>query len=362
VIVVDRFRDEKTEQTSEHVEVGASIEAPLSNGQWLLVLWNQPPPPPIDPVAVEFSIASFTAWLLLSLVLAAILSVVAARRLVNPLSELSVAVEHLGGSGDDPAIAPHGPREIEGIIRAFNRMRDRLRRYNEDRTRMVAAISHDLRTPLTRLRVRIEMAESLDDQQKILDELEMMNGMVESILSFGRDDAQQEPRSLVDLSAMVEGICEDAADVGEQATFSGPRDVTISCRPTAMRRALSNLVDNAVKYGGVADVTLATEADRVVILVEDEGPGIPQSERERVFEPFYRIGSARDPGTGGVGLGLSVTRSIILEHGGEIVLGTRKGGGLSVHIKLPFIGDIGRQAQSVIGSMAPISRASSPQE
>ncbi len=200
-------------------------------------------------MAAEFSIVSFTAWVILSLALAALLSVVAARRLVKPLSELSTAVDHLGASGDDQPIPPRGPREIEGIIRAFNRMRERLRRFNEDRTRMMAAMSHDLRTPLTRLRMRIEMAQGIEDQQKMLDELDMMNGTVESILSFTRDDAKQEAKSLVDLSALVEGICEDAMDAAEKATFSGPRDVTICCRPTAMRRAISNLVDNAVKYG-----------------------------------------------------------------------------------------------------------------
>ena len=118
-------------------------------------------------------------------------------------------------------------------------------------------------------------------------------------------------------------------------TFSGPRGVTISCRPTGMRRAISNLVDNAVKYGGSAAVSLIPEAERVVITVEDEGPGIPRSEREKVFEPFYRIESSRNPDTGGVGLGLSVTRSIIWEHGGDIVLANRKGGGLSVRLELP---------------------------
>ena len=337
VIVVDRYRlvDEKAGPAGGRVENGAWIEASLANGQWLLVVWNLDPPPPSDPVAAEFSVASFAAWLILSLVVAALLSVVAARRLVKPLSELSAAVDHLGASGDDPPVPPRGPREIGGIIEAFNRMRDRLRRFNEDRTRMMAAMSHDLRTPLTRLRMRIEMAEGLEDQRKMLDELDMMNGMVESILSFTRDDAKQEARSLVDLSALVEGICEDAMDAGEKVTFSGPRDVTISCRPTAMRRAISNLVDNAIKYGSKVDVALAAETGRVVILIEDEGPGIPRSEREKVFEPFYRIGSARDPSTGGVGLGLSVTRSIIWEHGGEINLSSRKGGGLAVRVHLP---------------------------
>jgi len=336
VIVADRYRlaDEKAGPAGGRVENGAWIEASLSNGQWLLVVFNLDPPPPSDPVAAQFALVSIGAWVITALALAALLSLVAARRVVKPLSELSGALDRLGPGSDDPSVPPHGPQEIEGIIRAFNRMRERLRRFNEDRTRMMAAMSHDLRTPLTRLRMRIEMAEGLEDQQKMLDEVDMMTGMVESILSFTRDDAKQEARSLVDLSALVEGICEDAADAGDKATFSGPRGVTISCRPTAMRRAISNLVDNAVKYGRTAAVTLASEGDRVVILVEDEGPGIPRSEREKVFEPFYRIGSARDPSTGGVGLGLSVTRSIIWEHGGEITLGAHKGGALTVRVEL----------------------------
>jgi signal transduction histidine kinase len=368
VIVVHRYRltDQKPALGGGRVESDTWIEAALSNGQWLLVLSNLDPPPRSDPVAAKFSLASLAAWLVLSLALAALLSVVAARRVVKPLSVLSAAVDHLGGSGDDPAIPPRGPREIEGIIRAFNRMRDRLRRFNEDRTRMMAAMSHDLRTPLTRLRMRIEMTEGLDDQQKMLDELYVMNGMVESILSFARDDARQEPRSLVDLSALVDGICQDAADAGDPVTFSGPRDVTISCRPTAMRRAISNLVDNAIKYGWKAAVTLAPDAGRAAITVEDEGPGIPRSEREKVFEPFYRIGSERNPDTGGVGLGLSVTRSIIWEHGGDITLGTRKGGGLMVRVDLPIGAHVGSQGRPGTGSMEPgtetnSSLASTPQ-
>jgi signal transduction histidine kinase len=141
-------------------------------------------------------------------------------------------------------------------------------------------------------------------------------------------------------------------DAGEKVTFSGPRDVTIFCRPTSMRRAISNLVDNAIKYGGKADVALAAETGRVVITVEDEGPGIPRSEREKVFEPFYRIGNARDPSTGGVGLGLSVTRSIVWEHGGDISLATRKGGGLTVRVDLPI--GAGQPLESHIGVQAPI--------
>ena len=160
-------------------------------------------------------------------------------------------------------------------MRAFNRMQERLRRFNEDRTRMIAAMSHDLRTPLTRLRLRAELVEDHDQQQKMLADLDMMGGMIESVLSFARDDTKHESRSLVDLSALVEGICQDADDAGEPVTFSGPRGVTISCRPTAMRRAISNLVDNAVKYGRSAAVSLDPRS-RVA-------SSSPSKTRDRVF-------------------------------------------------------------------------------
>ena len=169
----------------------------------------------------------------------------------------------------------------------------------------------------------------------MLADLDIMRDVIEAILAFARDDTKHEPRSLLDLSALVEGICQDASDAGEPVTFSGPRGVTISGRPTALRRAVSNLVDNAVKYGRSAVVSLIPEAERVVITIEDEGPGIPRSEREKVFDPFYRIEGSRNPDTGGVGLGLAVTRSIIWEHGGDISLATRKGGGLSVRLEVP---------------------------
>ena len=136
----------------------------------------------------------------------------------------------------------------------------------------------------------------------------------------------------------MEGICQDAADAGEPVVFSGPRNVTIFCRPPALRRACSNVIDNAVKYGDRAAVTLTAEVDRITIVVDDDGPGIPRHERKRVFEPFVRLDGSRNADTGGVGLGLSVARSIVLEHGGEITLATANGGGLSVRLVLPISG------------------------
>jgi signal transduction histidine kinase len=269
---LDRPEDKQAGPAADRAESGVFIEAALSDGRWLLFT-SELGPPPVDPVATKFSRVSFASWLFLSVLLGVLLSVLAARRLTKPLSELATAVERTGGSGDVLSIPSRGPREVRGTIEAFNRMQERLRRINEDRTRMIAAMSHDLRTPLTRLRLRAELVEDQDQQQKMLRDLDMMGDMIESVLALARDDAKREPRSLVDLSALVEGICEDASDAGEPVTFSGPRGVTISCRPTALRRAISNLVDNAVKYGGSASVSLSPETERVVVAVEDEGPG-----------------------------------------------------------------------------------------
>jgi signal transduction histidine kinase len=337
VIVADRYRpaDPRAGARDGRVENGMWIEAALSDGHWLLFLSNLDVPPTDDPIATTFSRASFATWLTLSMLLAVLLSMLAAQRLIKPLSELAIAVEQLGGSGDAHPLVPRGPREVQGAMHAFNRMQERLRRFNEDRTRMIAAISHDLRMPLTRLQLHANDIEDHDQRQKTLADLYMMNEMIESVLSFAQDDASQEPQCLVDLSALVERICEDASAAGQPVAFSGPRGVKIFCRPTGVRRAISNLVDNAVKYGGNTRVKLVSGTERAVIIVEDEGPGIPWSEREKIFQPFYRIEKSRGRATGGIGLGLSVTRSIVWEHGGEITLSNRKGGGLSVRLELP---------------------------
>ena len=337
VIVADRYGPlgPHAGLRSGRVKKGVMIEVALADGHWLVFDSSFDPPRARDPVAVKFSRASFATWLALSILLVFVLSALAAQRLVKPLRELAAAAEQVGGSGNSRPLPLNGPSEVQGTIQAFNRMQERLRRFNEDRTRMIAAISHDLRTPLTRLQLRLETVENPGERQKMLAELDTMGAMIESVLSFARDDIEHEARSLVDLSALVEGICEDASDAGEPVAFSGPRDVTISCRPTVVRRAISNLVENAVKYGGSAAVTLIPESGRVVITVEDEGPGIPRAEREKVFDPFYRLEGSRNSTTGGVGLGLSVARSVIWEHGGDIVLANRKGGGLNVRVELP---------------------------
>jgi signal transduction histidine kinase len=338
VIVANRYRPANPQHPNEYdrVQRGVRIETTLFDGQWILFVSRLNPPAPGDPIASRFQRTSLATWLAMTIVLGVLLSLFVARRVAKPLSDLAIAVEQLGGQGDTAPIDANGPLEVQRAIEAFNRMQARLRRFNDDRTRMIAAMSHDLRSPLTRLRLRTELVDGHDQQSKMLAEIDMMGAMIDSMLAFARDDTKREPRSLVDLSALVEGICENAADVGDAVTYSGPRDVNILCRPAALRRAISNIVDNAIKYGNKAALVLSCEANVVRIVIDDEGPGIPQSERDRVFEPFYRIENARSPDQAGVGLGLSVARSIILEHGGEISLGSSAGGGLSVKLEFPI--------------------------
>jgi signal transduction histidine kinase len=257
------------------------------------------------------------------------------RRLAGPIKEFARAAERLGVDLAAPPLVLRGPQELRATIEAFNRMQDRLRRFLDDRTQMLAAISHDLRAPLARLRLRAELIADGEQQRKMFDDLEVMNAMIDSTLAFARDDARQEPRRLVDLGVLVADVCEDAADAGGEVSYAGPRGVDVSCRPTLVRRAVANLIDNAIKYGRAAEVQIVREIDRVVIIVDDEGPGIPPEENEKVFAPFYRLETARDPGKAGVGLGLSVARTVAREHGGDVRLRNRERGGLSALIELP---------------------------
>jgi signal transduction histidine kinase len=264
-----------------------------------------------------------------------LLSLWTARRLAKPISAFADAAERFGVDPDAPPLAERGPHELRTAIRAFNRMQQRLRRFVNDRTQMVAAMSHDLRTPLTRLRLRAEFIDDQEQQRRMLADLDSMESMIDSTLAFVRDDTQREPRMLVDLGALVESVCENASDAGGTVDFSPERGVDVTVRPNAISRAVANLIDNAIKYGGSARAALVHEPGRVIVLVEDNGPGIPDNERENVFAPFYRLERSRNRDTGGVGLGLAVARTVAREHGGDITLDNIKGGGLRARLELP---------------------------
>jgi signal transduction histidine kinase len=287
---------------------------------------------PDYPVGAGYGLIAF----LVSIVfVAGLVSVWTARRLAAPIREFAGAAERLGVDLTAPPLAVRGPQELRATIQAVNRMQNRLQRFLEDRTQMLAAISHDLRAPLARLRLRAELVADGEQQHKMFDDLEAMNAMIESTLAFARDDARQEPRRLVDLGVLVGDVCEDVGDVGGKVSYAGWRGIDVSCRPTLVRRAVANLIDNAVKYGGGARVEILYDTDRAVIVVDDDGPGIPPEEHERVFAPFYRREPARDPAKAGVGLGLSIARTVAREHGGDVTLKNRDNGGLSAIIELP---------------------------
>ncbi len=257
------------------------------------------------------------------------------RRTAAPVGQFALAADRFGTDVNAPPLPENGSPEVRRAIRAFNRMQERLRRYVDDRTMMMAAISHDLRTALTRLKLRAEFIDDNEQRARAVNDLDEMQQMIESTLAFARDEAVQELRSRVDLAALLQSLCADYSDAGRNVRYQGPDRAVFEGRPVALRRAFANLIDNAVRYGDEALVTLTTENGACVVRVEDRGPGIPVALRERVFAPFYRIEGSRSRETGGMGLGLAVVRSVVRGHGGDISLGDRDGGGLIVRVVLP---------------------------
>ena len=263
------------------------------------------------------------------------LAVWVARRVTAPLGRFSAAAARFGTDVDAPPLNESGPSEIKEAARAFNLMQRRIRRFVEERLAMLAAISHDLRTPITRLRLRTEFIEDAEQRKKALADLDEMQAMLDSTLSFARDDTVAEARTKVDLASLLQTLCDDLADAGQRVGYEGPARLAYDCRPVAMRRAFANLIDNAATYGHEATVTLADHADDIQVVVGDRGAGIPEAMRERVFAPFIRLEQSRSRETGGTGLGLAVARTIVRRHGGDISLSDRPGGGLLVRITLP---------------------------
>ncbi len=268
----------------------------------------------------------------------AALAVWAGRRVTAPLGRFAAAAERLGTDVEAPPLAESGASEIRQAARAFNQMQERIRRFIDDRTLMLAAISHDLRTSLTRLKLRTEFIDDVEQREKALADLDEMQAMLDSTLSFARDDSADEAGTRVDLAALLQSLCDDLADGGAPVRYEGPDRITLECRPAALRRAFTNLIDNAVAYGGEATVTLVDGGDSVRVSVADRGPGVPEAERERVFSPFFRLEGSRSRDTGGTGLGLAIARSVVRGHGGDVRLAERPGGGLLVEATLPRTG------------------------
>ena len=299
----------------------------LSDGRWAVVQ----PIPESFPNSWQRRVL---LWFLISFALVAPFGWLFARRLVRPIAGFAQAAEQLGRDPTAAVLAIEGPAEIGRAAHAFNIMQSRLRSFVDDRTAMVGAISHDLRTPLTRLRFRIEdVPEELQDG--MLAEVNEMEEMISSVLAFIRDASEPGLREKLDLRSIVEDVVEDAVFVGKHVTLEKGERTPVEVDPLGMRRLLGNLVENAVKYGGSAQVRLFTDRQDAVAEVQDDGPGLPDEELERVFQPFYRSADARASNKVGTGLGLAVCRSIARAHGGDVQL-VRGDRGLIARVRLPL--------------------------
>lgn len=257
------------------------------------------------------------------------------RMTTRPLARLARAVD---GLGEDPHAAPlveTGPSEVRKVIQAFNRMQARVRHQLSERAQLLGAISHDLQTPITRLRLRSELLPDPALREKMQRDLDEMEAMVGSTLEFFRAVAKEPRRQPVDVGALVDSLCEDRRETGEKISASGIALAPLHADARALRRCLDNIVGNAVRYAGGAEIEIDDDPKRLRIAVRDRGPGIPPEELERVFEPFYRLDGSRNRASGGTGLGLSIARNIARWHGGDIRLQNAANGGLVAELRLP---------------------------
>jgi signal transduction histidine kinase len=253
-----------------------------------------------------------------------------------PLTRVASAAEHVGLDIHSPLLEEQGSAQLQRVIRAFNDMQLRLQRYLTDRTLMLGAISHDLRTPLTRLRLRVETDRVVRERTKMLVDIESMENILSSTMSFLRGVDDAEAPDTVDLALLLQTVCDMVSDLGGDVEYLESARARYHCRPQAMMRAFTNIICNAVKYGGCARVKLSKAPGAgFVVDVEDDGPGLADTEKSRVFEPFYRTAAAREADSQGMGLGLSIARSVILGHGGTIELLDRVPNGLRVRVELP---------------------------
>jgi signal transduction histidine kinase len=305
------------------------IQVRLQDGTWAIFDTQ---------IARESASLPWRVLLTLAILLVAVLllSYVAVRWVTRPLQLLATAADELGRDINRPPLPEGGPVEVSRAARAFNTMQTRLVRFIDERTRLLAAMSHDLKTPLTRMRLRAELLEDGNLREKFEKDLLEMEAMVTQTLEFMRGLSRREPAQLVDIMGLLESLQADNEAMGRNVTVDGRVTRPWSGSPQLLKRCVSNLVDNAVLYGQRAEIRVDDGADQLTIRVRDHGPGIPEGEIDKVFEPFHRLEGSRSRETGGTGLGLSIARSIAQAHGGDIRLRNRDDGGLEAILSLPW--------------------------
>lgn len=304
------------------------IAIELPDGQFVgASLALMPPPPLFGPMALTSIAFAFTVPLL---------SLWAALGLTGPLRRFALAAENFNPNDEIAPLAERGPQEIRVAARALNEMRGRIKALIDDRTRILAAVSHDLRTPITRLRLQCEFVDDEAARHKIRSELQHMESMIESVLHFLRDGNAHRDMIALDLATSLQAICDQFSDVGHNVSYHGPDHAAIRANPEELHRAFTNLIDNAVRHGDKVDVNLALASPNVTITIEDDGPGIPAISKEAMFQPFVRGDSARGMNSKtGFGLGLSIARAVIETHHGSLTLLDRKPHGLAAQVILP---------------------------
>jgi len=308
-------------------EVEAAVRQP--QGGWALV---RPQP---EGFPTEWELRGLI-WLVAGFLLVAPAGFLFARRITAPLKRFAEAADRLGRDPRAPPLALSGPAEIGLAASAFNEMQARLRRYIDDRTGMVGAISHDLRTPLARIRFKMERAPG-DLRDSVLRDVAQMEQMIADVLAFIRDEGQPRQRERLDLLSLVECVVDDAASLGADVEIDGAETALVEGDPVGLQRLFGNLIDNAVKYGAGARIEVLRKADQAVVEITDFGPGLAAKELERVFQPFYRTDASRNLDKGGVGLGLPIARATARAHGGDVELASTNAGTIA-RVSLPLVG------------------------
>lgn len=309
--------------------IGLRASIRLQDGNWLNVvsILHAPPRNWGGPGMISFLVSAIAIIIIVTWLV---------RRTMRPLRDLTAAASAVG-RGDRPApLEETGPRDIRNLIAAFNTMRDRVDRFVNDRMHMLAALSHDLRTPLTTLRLRAELLEDEEERERFIATLDELQAMTEEVLAFIRSEAETEAAVPSDLNALARAVVDEKAQGEKPLAFTPAEDLpAVLCRPIAVKRALRNLIDNAIRHGSSVDVRIEPGQDSVTLVVLDDGPGMAEEDLERAFDPFVRLDPARGAESGGVGLGLSICRSIARSQGGDVRLANRPEGGLRAELSLP---------------------------
>ncbi|WP_435685571.1 ATP-binding protein [Sedimenticola selenatireducens] len=300
----------------------------LSDGNWLNIL--RPIPEGVE--QWPYRLLTYLGVLLISIIL---LSLLAVRWVTRPLGTLAEAAQNIGKDITYPPLNEKGPREVRNAVRAFNTMQERLRRYIEDRSRVLAAVSHDLKTPITRLRLRLALLKDDALQSRFEKDLDEMEQMVLATLDYLRGTESKEKPVQISVNALLESLQDDAQELGWEMTLTSSKTAPYTGRPLALKRCLMNLIENAVRYGEAADIRLEDSPQKLTIIIADRGKGVPEDELEGLFNPFYRREESRARETGGTGLGLGIARNIARAHGGDVTLRKGKLHGLEAVITLP---------------------------